>query len=284
MFIDTHHWQHCQVSRQDDKRRGPSLKGKGEVRKTADVEVSSPRTRGSIRSGHPEAQPKDLVLYETQHSRELVRCACETRRSLWPAGSREAHCRPRARKAHRLPSPPQPPHRGLSRSDRRLWNEALLPVARHGSLLVFEALAEAKWPSLIFTIVYAKPNDDPFVQRASAVIEKHDGEGRVSAPARREFKKLTTKKQLEKNLAEADIESAISFRGSLELDTEQLSAARPHSASRSTSICPLTANAESAQCLARAHRRAARDCLSPAPSTPLAQRGLQVCRRSPRRR
>lgn len=106
-------------------------------------------------------------------------------------------------------------------------------------LLIFEHAARINLPGLIFTFVYAKSHDDAFVNQMIRVVESHSGEvlfvrltcvkdelaKRVADISRREFDKIRTPEALEKNLAEADLVSAIPERESLTLNTTRLS---PH--------------------------------------------------------
>ena len=52
-------------------------------------------------------------------------------------------------------------------------------------LAAFEAAARAKLPGLIFTFVYASPDDDPFMRKVIEIVEGHGGEVALRPPALR---------------------------------------------------------------------------------------------------
>jgi len=103
-------------------------------------------------------------------------------------------------------------------------------------LAVFEAAARAQVPGLIFTCVYANPEDDPFIVQVVELIARHGGEvlfvrlscdaaineRRVVAEERREFGKIDTVKSLRGMLARWNLTSAIAGRASLDIDNSAL--------------------------------------------------------------
>jgi hypothetical protein len=106
-------------------------------------------------------------------------------------------------------------------------------------LATFEATARENLPGLIFTLVYACPEDDQFVQRMLDTVERHGGEvafvrltcdkstneQRVRAEDRGQFGKVTTVDALRWVLAQWNCAEAIPFRPSLEIDNSALDAA-----------------------------------------------------------
>jgi hypothetical protein len=105
-------------------------------------------------------------------------------------------------------------------------------------LLAFEAAARARLPGMIFTFVYAAPDDDAFVKAMVEAVESRDGsvafvrlvcgaeahERRVTAPERKGFGKITSVKQLREVLARWNLSSGIALGESLELDNSLLDA------------------------------------------------------------
>jgi hypothetical protein len=105
-------------------------------------------------------------------------------------------------------------------------------------LAVFEAAARARLPGLIFTYVYANPEDDPFIVQVVEVVERHGGEvlfvrlscdaatneRRVVAEERRAFGKINTVESLHRLLARWNLTSAMADRDSLEIDNSALTA------------------------------------------------------------
>jgi hypothetical protein len=106
-------------------------------------------------------------------------------------------------------------------------------------LATFEFAARAKLPGLIFTFVYAAPEDDGFVGRVIEVVEKEQGEihfvrlhcdaaaheQRVLAPERKAFGKITSVERLRGAQARWNFTAAVPLRESLEIDNSTLSAA-----------------------------------------------------------
>jgi hypothetical protein len=105
-------------------------------------------------------------------------------------------------------------------------------------LTAFEAAARAKLPGLIFTFVYASPDDDSFMRKVIGIVEGQGGEvalvrlrcevaaheRRVLAPERKTFGKITSTEQLRGAMARWNLDAPISFRDSLEIDNSALSA------------------------------------------------------------
>jgi len=105
-------------------------------------------------------------------------------------------------------------------------------------LLVFESAARAGVPGMIFTFVYAAPDDDAFVRSMVEAVERQGGsmafvrlfcgpaahEQRVVDPERKSFGKVTSVKQLREVLARWNLSEKIVFRDSLEMDNSLLDA------------------------------------------------------------
>jgi tRNA uridine 5-carbamoylmethylation protein Kti12 len=86
----------------------------------------------------------------------------------------------------------------------------------------------------IFTFVYGKTTDDPFVRRVLRKVKAHHGTvcfvhlqcgrnelaRRVTSRARRSFGKIATKKLLSHVFKKFDLDSEIPFQPSLRIDTE----------------------------------------------------------------
>jgi chloramphenicol 3-O-phosphotransferase len=103
---------------------------------------------------------------------------------------------------------------------------------------VFEAAARAKLPGLIFTFVYAAPDDDGFVAKVIETVEKERGEvhfvrlhcdvaaheQRVLDRGRKAFGKITSVEQLRGAQARWNLTAAVPLRESLEIDNSALSA------------------------------------------------------------
>ena len=97
---------------------------------------------------------------------------------------------------------------------------------------IFEAAAQEGIPGLIFTFVYANPEDDEFVSRAEAAVSKLGGEvcyvqlycdperlrERVGLESRRPFGKIDNQEALDELLARYDLFSPVSGRDSLRID------------------------------------------------------------------
>jgi hypothetical protein len=92
----------------------------------------------------------------------------------------------------------------------------------------------------IFTFVYGKEVDDPFVKKIIERVRSHGGEvcfvrlhcarkeleKRVEAENRKRFGKITNKKLLSDLFKRHDLESEIPFQQSLSIDTTRLSPKR----------------------------------------------------------
>jgi hypothetical protein len=112
-------------------------------------------------------------------------------------------------------------------------------LAEKVRLATFEAAARAKVPGLVFTFVYASPDDDAFVEKTIRTVEGNEGslafvrlycdaatlEKRVAADERRQFGKITSALSLRAGLARWNLTAAIPFRESLEIDNSALEAA-----------------------------------------------------------
>ena len=89
----------------------------------------------------------------------------------------------------------------------------------------------------IFTLVYGKTTDDPFVRSVVRKVKAHGGrvcfvrlqcdrdelERRVSSKARKSLGKIATKRLLNRVFKRFDLDSEIPFEPSLTIDTETLS-------------------------------------------------------------
>ena len=105
-------------------------------------------------------------------------------------------------------------------------------------LAAFEAAAREKLPGIVFTFVYAAPDDDGFVQRMIQTVERNAGhvafvhltcetgvhEGRVVAADRRNTGKITTVDSLRKMLTRSNLTGTIPWREGLEIDNSALRA------------------------------------------------------------
>lgn len=103
-------------------------------------------------------------------------------------------------------------------------------------LATFEAAAREGLPGLIFTCVYAAPEDDGFVEKTIAVVERHGGEVafvrlccaqginelRVGGEDRRAFGKITSVDALRGMQTRWRLNEVIPFRNSLEIDNSTL--------------------------------------------------------------
>jgi len=101
-----------------------------------------------------------------------------------------------------------------------------------------EAAARARLPGLIFTFVYAAPDDDRFLSSLIEVLRKEGGEmlpvrlhcnsavheERVLRPERSAFDKVNNVEQLRGALARWNLRAAIPFGESLEIDNSELGA------------------------------------------------------------
>jgi hypothetical protein len=111
-----------------------------------------------------------------------------------------------------------------------------LELAEKIRLSTFEAAAREKLPGLVFTFVYASPDDDAFVEKTIRAVEGRGGtlafvrlycdtatlEKRVVADGRRQFGKITSAESLRGALASWNLTAAIPFRESLEIDNSAL--------------------------------------------------------------
>ena len=105
-------------------------------------------------------------------------------------------------------------------------------------LATFEAAAREKVNGLIFTLVYAAPEDDPFIEKMIGVVAHHGGktafvrlrcdraahEERVRSGERHQFGKITSPEQLRGALARWNLDAAVPFRDSLEIDNSRVTA------------------------------------------------------------
>jgi hypothetical protein len=105
-------------------------------------------------------------------------------------------------------------------------------------LRVFEAAAQEGLRGLIFTFVYAPPDDDPFVESMVRTVEQHGGtlafvrlhcdratnEKRVTADERRGTGKIVTVESLRAAFTRADLTARIPFRDGLDIDNSGLTA------------------------------------------------------------
>jgi hypothetical protein len=105
-------------------------------------------------------------------------------------------------------------------------------------LATFEAAARERLPGLVFTFVYANPEDDAFVKRMTETVERHGGEvlfarltcdaatheQRVMAGERQALGKITSVEWLRNALARWNLTSAIAGRETFDVDTSTLGA------------------------------------------------------------
>jgi hypothetical protein len=103
-------------------------------------------------------------------------------------------------------------------------------------LATFEAAAREGLPGLIFTCVYAAPEDDAFIENTIGVVERHGGtvafvrlycaprinDQRVIAEDRRALGKITTVDSLRRMQPRWRLDEAIPFQDSLEIDNSAL--------------------------------------------------------------
>ena len=97
----------------------------------------------------------------------------------------------------------------------------------------FEAAARAGVPGMVFTLVYARPDDDDFVRMTIEAVERLGGrvapvrifcdadeqERRVAAEDRRRFLKLASVARLRELMSHGTLGAPIPFRASLDIDT-----------------------------------------------------------------
>jgi len=105
-------------------------------------------------------------------------------------------------------------------------------------LATFEAAARARLAGLIFTFVYAAPEDDAFVEQMCGAVERHGGEAvfarltcntgvqeaRVAAAGRGELGKLTRVEDLRWALGRRNLTAPMPGRPALEIDNYTLGA------------------------------------------------------------
>ena len=110
-------------------------------------------------------------------------------------------------------------------------------------LATFEAAARAGVPGLVFTFVYAAPEDDGFVARMIETAGRHGAEtlfvrlscdtatheARVAADGRREMGKMTSVADLRSALQRWNLTAPIAPRPTLEIDNSTL---RPEAVAR----------------------------------------------------
>jgi hypothetical protein len=111
-------------------------------------------------------------------------------------------------------------------------------LAEKVRLATFEAAARARLPGLIFTFVYAAPDDDRFIGRVVDTVRKEGGEvlfvrlycdattheQRVLAPDRKAFGKITSVDDLRAALQRWNLGATIPFGASLEIENSSLRA------------------------------------------------------------
>jgi hypothetical protein len=103
-------------------------------------------------------------------------------------------------------------------------------------LAAFEAAVREELPGLIFTFVYAAPEDDGFVQKMVRSVESLGGElvfvrltcdaavheRRVAGEERRGLGKIATVEALRRMLARSNLTAPVPLRSSLEIDNSTL--------------------------------------------------------------
>ena len=107
-------------------------------------------------------------------------------------------------------------------------------------LELIETAARERVPGLIFTFVYAKPNDDAFVRRVVRRVKKHGGEvdfvqircnraelfRRLKHPSRKRFRKMKQTATLRHLLRRYDLFSSVPYARNLVIDNTRLSPTR----------------------------------------------------------
>ena len=105
-------------------------------------------------------------------------------------------------------------------------------------LATFDEASREGLQALIFTFVYAAPDDDGFVEKTIEVIERHGGdvafvrlhctpsvnEERVAADGRREAGKISTVESLRLLRERGNLDATIPFRPGFEIDNSTLGA------------------------------------------------------------
>lgn len=111
------------------------------------------------------------------------------------------------------------------------------PLSQKIRLDIFEEAAKQDIPGIIFTFVYAKGTDDPFIHEVIERVTKYGGDvqfiqiycekeellKRVTGESRKQFQKIKTEEGLEALLAREDLVSAIPFVKSITIDTTHVS-------------------------------------------------------------
>ena len=101
---------------------------------------------------------------------------------------------------------------------------------------IIEEAARENINGLVFTFVYANPNDDSFVENVVQVVEKHGGEvcfvqlycdvetleKRVLSESRKSYRKIATLETLREVMEHYDIFSPVAMRESLNIDNSKL--------------------------------------------------------------
>lgn len=109
-------------------------------------------------------------------------------------------------------------------------------LAEQIRICAFEAAADASVQGVIFTMVYAAPDDDAFLQKMIEGVEGRRGEvlfvrlhcdtatheQRVRAPGRKRYGKIIGVKWLREAMARWNLSSPVPMRESLEIDTSSL--------------------------------------------------------------
>lgn len=110
------------------------------------------------------------------------------------------------------------------------------PLSQKIRLAIFEEAAKQNIPGIIFTFVYAKDTDDPFIRDVLERVTKYGGDvqfiqiycekeellKRVKEESRNAFQKIKTEESLEAMLAKEDLFSAIPFVESTTINTTHL--------------------------------------------------------------
>jgi len=108
---------------------------------------------------------------------------------------------------------------------------------------LIEAAAKASIPGVIFTFVYAKGQDDGFVEAVVGAVERHGGRvhfvrlicerkellRRVRAPSRRVFRKMRQVKRLREWLNRYELSSDVPYHNNIVIDNTRLG---PHKAAQ----------------------------------------------------
>jgi shikimate kinase len=103
---------------------------------------------------------------------------------------------------------------------------------------VFEEAAKQNIPGMVFTFVYEKDTDDPFIKELVERVTKYGGEvmfiqiscekevllQRVKEDSRKVFQKVKSEEALQNSLSNSDQMSSISFVESIRIDNTHLTA------------------------------------------------------------